>query len=71
MLCALSFGCEKSWHRTRSSREKLLELEHSLSDLDLKTQRQLKEIYGLIRELMNPPPEKRRGIGFTADLEGK
>lgn len=23
-----------------------------------------------IRQLMNPPPSKRRGIGFTADLEG-
>jgi hypothetical protein len=24
-----------------------------------------------IRQLMNPPPPKRRGIGFTADLETK
>ncbi|HVW69475.1 MAG TPA: hypothetical protein VHB68_10900 [Steroidobacteraceae bacterium] len=24
-----------------------------------------------IRQLMNPPPPKRRPIGFTADLEGK
>jgi hypothetical protein len=25
-------------------------------------------ILSAIRELMNPPPPKRRGIGFTADL---
>jgi hypothetical protein len=24
-----------------------------------------------IRELMNPPPPRRRGIGFTADIEEK
>jgi hypothetical protein len=24
-----------------------------------------------VRKLMAPPPEKRRGIGFTADLDSK
>jgi hypothetical protein len=28
-------------------------------------------ILSAIRELMNPPPPKRRPIGFTADLEAK
>jgi hypothetical protein len=28
-------------------------------------------ILSAIRELMNPPVPKRRGIGFTADLEEK
>ena len=28
-------------------------------------------ILSAIRELMNPPPSKRRGIGFTADIEEK
>ena len=28
-------------------------------------------ILSAIRELMNPPASKHRGIGFTADLEGK
>ncbi len=42
--------------------------EDSLAALDLKTQRQFKEVYEAIRALMNPPPPKRRGIGFTADL---
>jgi len=37
----------------------------------LKTQRQFKEVYEAIRALMDPPPAKRRGIGFTADLESK
>ena len=48
---------------------KLSALERSLIALDLKTQRQFKEVYAAIRALMNPPTPKRRGIGFTADLE--
>ena len=28
-------------------------------------------ILSAIRELMNPPPSKRRGVGFTADLREK
>ena len=39
--------------------------------LDLKTQRQFKAVYEAIRALMNAPAPKRRGIGFTADLDGK
>jgi hypothetical protein len=50
---------------------KLALLEQSLGALDLKTQRQLKEVYDLIRLLMKPAPENRRGIGFTADIAGK
>lgn len=48
---------------------KLVALERSLVALDLKTQRQFKEVYEAIRALMNPPLAKRRGIGFTADLD--
>ena len=47
---------------------KLAALERSLVALDLKTRRQFKEVYEAIRALMNPPPPKRRSIGFTADL---
>lgn len=50
---------------------KRVSLERSLGELDVKTQRQFKELYDLIRQLMNPPVVKRRGIGFTANLEGK
>ena len=50
---------------------KLIALERSLLALDLKTQRQFKEVYEAIRALMDTPPPKRRGIGFTADLEEK
>ena len=50
---------------------KLVSLERSLGALDVKTQRQLKELYDLIRQLMGSPPAKRRGIGFTAELEEK
>jgi hypothetical protein len=48
---------------------KLVALERSLVTLDLKTQRQFKEVYNAIRSLMTAPVPKRRGIGFTADLE--
>jgi hypothetical protein len=47
---------------------KLASLERSLGALDIKTQRQLKDLYGLIRQLMSSPTVKRRGMGFTADL---
>src|SRR5439155_18368140 len=50
---------------------KLAALERSLEALDLKTQRQFKEVYEAIRALMNPPQPKRRSIGFTADLGEK
>ena len=50
---------------------KLVALERSLLALDLKTQRQFKAVYEAIRALMNAPVPKRRGIGFTADLDGK
>src|SRR6185312_16015383 len=48
---------------------KLSALERSLIALDLKTQRQFKEVYEAIRALMDSPQPKRRGIGFTADLD--
>ncbi len=50
---------------------KLASLERSLVALDLKTQRRFKEVYEAIRALMNPPAPKRRGIGFTANLQEK
>jgi hypothetical protein len=50
---------------------KLIALERSLLALDLKTQRQFKEVYKAIRALMDAPAPKRRGIGFTADIGEK
>lgn len=50
---------------------KLAALERSLVALDLKTQRQFKEVYEAIRALMSAPAPKRRGIGFTANLDEK
>jgi hypothetical protein len=44
---------------------KLNELEGKLKNHD----EAITAILSAIRELMNPPPPKRRGIGFTADLE--
>jgi hypothetical protein len=42
---------------------KLAALERSLVALDLKTQRQFKEVYEAIRALMDTPAPKRRSIG--------
>ncbi len=47
---------------------KLQALERSLVALDLKTQRQFREVYEAIRALVRWPAPKRRPIGFTADL---
>ncbi len=44
---------------------KLNELERKLKGHD----EAITAILSAIRELMNPPAPKRRGIGFTADLE--
>jgi hypothetical protein len=44
---------------------KLIELERKLKGHD----EAITAILSAIRELMNPPAPKRRGIGFTADLE--
>jgi hypothetical protein len=44
---------------------KLNELEGKLKNHD----EAIAAILSAIRELMNPPPPKRRGIGFTANLD--
>jgi ORF6N domain len=46
---------------------KLNELEHKLENHD----EAIAAILSTIRELMNPPAPKRRGIGFTADIDEK
>ncbi len=46
---------------------KLNELEGKLKNHD----EAITAILSAIRELMNPPPHKRRPIGFTADLTEK
>jgi hypothetical protein len=50
------------------------ELAQKLAQLERKLQSHDQAILGIlrtIRELMNPPLPKRRGIGFRADLERK
>ena len=50
------------------------ELAQKLTQLERKLKSHDQAILGIlraIRELMNPPLPKRRGIGFTADLERK
>jgi hypothetical protein len=46
---------------------KLNKLKSNLKDHD----EAITAILSAIRELMNPPPPKRRGIGFTADIREK
>lgn len=46
--------------------QKLAELERKVGAHD----QAIVDILDAIRALMNPPPPKRRGIGFTADIEG-
>jgi hypothetical protein len=55
----------------RALARKLQALERSLLALDLKTQRRFKGVYDAIRALTSEPTSKRRGIGFTADLDSK
>ena len=55
----------------RDLARKLQALERSLLTLDLKTQRQFKEVYDAIRALTSGPSPKRRGIGFTADFDSR
>jgi len=50
---------------------RLVSLERSLVTLDVKTQRRFQDVYEAIRALMSDPASKRRGIGFTADLDDK
>lgn len=55
----------------RDLARKLQVLERSLLALDLKTQQRFKEVYDAIRALTSGPTSKRRGIGFTADLDSQ
>ncbi len=45
------------------------ELAHKVAALDAKAQPQFNDVCEAIRALMIPRPPRRRGIGFTADLE--
>lgn len=50
------------------------ELAHKFAELERKLATHDQAITGIlktIRELMNPPEPKRRGIGFTADFDEK
>ena len=55
---------------TEGLTRKLAALERSLLAMDLRTQRQFREVYAAICALMKEPAPRRRGIGFTADLDG-
>jgi len=43
-------------------------LTRKLAALELRYDRQFREVFAAIRELMMPPPKPRKQIGFTADV---
>ncbi len=55
----------------RELAQKLDQLEARLEKKLASHDRAIAAILSAIRELMNPTPPKRRGIGFTADLDEK
>ena len=55
----------------RELAQKLDQLEARLEKKLASRDRAIAAILSAIRELMNPTPPKRRGIGFTADLDEK
>jgi len=65
MSSALSCSCASCSRPTAEPARKLNDLERKLKGHD----EAIAAILSAIRELMNPPAPKRRGIGFTADLE--
>jgi hypothetical protein len=47
------------------------DLARRLDDLEQRYDKQFSVVFDAIRQLMAPPQQKKRPIGFTADLEGK
>lgn len=47
------------------------ELAQRLDELEQRYDKQFSAVFDAIRQLMMPPPQTKRPIGFTADLEGK
>ena len=47
------------------------DLARRLDDLEQRYDKQFSVVFDAIRQLMAPPPQMKRPIGFTADLEGK
>ena len=64
----------RAFVRLRETLSSNKELAVKLGELERKLDSHDKAIAGIlkaIRHLMNPPCPKRRGIGFTADLDSK
>jgi ORF6N domain-containing protein len=71
---AVNIEIMRAFVRMREILTSSKELTRKLDELERKLQthdRAIVEILTAIRELMNPPAPRRRGIGFTADLEEK
>ena len=75
---AVNIQIMRAFVRMREMLTSNKELAHQLSQLEARLEKKLAHhdeaiaaILSAIRELMNPTPPRRRGIGFTADLEQK
>ncbi len=47
------------------------DLAQRLDELEQRYDKQFSAVFDAIRQLMMPPPQTKRPIGFTANLEGK
>jgi len=47
------------------------DLAQRLDELEQRYDKQFSAVFDAIRQLMMPPPQTKRPIGFTADIEGK
>jgi ORF6N domain len=75
---AVNIEIMRAFVRTRELVGSNKELARRFGQLEARTDKKLSEhdeaitaILSAIHELMNPPPSKRRGIGFTANIEEK
>ena len=75
---AVNIEIMRAFVRMRELLSSTKELARRFAQLEARIDKKLAEhdeaitaILSAIRELMNPPPAKRRGIGFTANIEEK
>jgi hypothetical protein len=68
-LCVHLCSCASYWLRTKELARRFAQLEARLDRKLTDHDEAIAAILSAIRELMNPPAPKRRGIGFTATLD--
>jgi hypothetical protein len=61
----------RTFVRLRRMLAEHVDLARRLDELEERYDKQFSAVFDAIRQLMAPPPQTKRPIGFTADLEGK